>query len=346
MGTDYARVIETQLDIPGVNKLAIMHHTNNNNNNNNNENEVNLLNLKCLVKDKTLGLNRINTETMLDTTAHLNEVFHVHHHHQHQHQQQQPNNYYDRRVPASVITGGGSHATNQRSIVFVENKSDPNLDPIDGIVALLSAIYCKILVFIGLCFPMAEVISHRIPISWYEGFYIYLYMGSILFLIFVYIFLLNRKRKPFSRIRAFAASILNRNDSGNDLEQSASSISYDCDSEAAADSYDSSNPQAHCGSFYLRVGAVAFGVGSMIYSGLEFGQFFELESKEHCYSFIYGFTPGSHMIFTFIQLYFIFMNSRVLFARHKLIGKYYRRRRGRRGQSVTLFVCSVQLASA
>lgn len=30
------------------------------------------------------------------------------------------------------------------------------------------------------------------------------------------------------------------------------------------------------GSFYLRVGAVAFGIGSMVYSGLEFGQYFEL----------------------------------------------------------------------
>lgn len=80
--------------------------------------------------------------------------------------------------------------------------------------------------------------------------------------------------------------------------------------------------QIQCGSFYLRVGAVAFGVGSMIYSGLEFGQFFELESKEHCYSFMYGLTPGSHMIFTFIQLYFIFMNSRVIIARHKLIARF------------------------
>lgn len=31
------------------------------------------------------------------------------------------------------------------------------------------------------------------------------------------------------------------------------------------------------GSFYLRVGAIAFGIGSMVYSGLEFGQYFELK---------------------------------------------------------------------
>lgn len=33
------------------------------------------------------------------------------------------------------------------------------------------------------------------------------------------------------------------------------------------------------GSFYLRLGAVAFGIGSMVYSGLEFGQYFELSGK-------------------------------------------------------------------
>ncbi|PRD27836.1 UNVERIFIED_CONTAM: hypothetical protein NCL1_34234 [Trichonephila clavipes] len=53
-----------------------------------------------------------------------------------------------------------------------------------------------------------------------------------------------------------------------------------------------------------------FGIGSMIYSGLEFGQFFELEVASHCYNILYALTPSSRMAFTFIQLYFIFLNSR------------------------------------
>lgn len=40
-------------------------------------------------------------------------------------------------------------------------------------------------------------------------------------------------------------------------------------------------PVAHYGSFYLRVGAVAFGIGSMVYSGLEFGQYFELKGENN-----------------------------------------------------------------
>lgn len=35
----------------------------------------------------------------------------------------------------------------------------------------------------------------------------------------------------------------------------------------------------HYGSFYLRVGAISFGIGTMVYSGLEFGQYFEMNSK-------------------------------------------------------------------
>lgn len=36
----------------------------------------------------------------------------------------------------------------------------------------------------------------------------------------------------------------------------------------------------HFGSFYLRVGAISFGIGTMVYSGLEFGQYFELNRKK------------------------------------------------------------------
>lgn len=43
----------------------------------------------------------------------------------------------------------------------------------------------------------------------------------------------------------------------------------------------------HFGSFYLRVGAISFGIGTMVYSGLEFGQYFELNRKIQ--SFIYLF---------------------------------------------------------
>jgi hypothetical protein len=94
----------------------------------------------------------------------------------------------------------------------------------------------------------------------------------------------------------------------------------------------------HYGSFYLRIGAVgllilitqrqicysslnifftslkAFGVGSMIYSGLEFAQYFETDPTSECHNILMAATPAVRMAFTFIQMYFIFLNAKVTFS--------------------------------
>lgn len=49
----------------------------------------------------------------------------------------------------------------------------------------------------------------------------------------------------------------------------------------------------------------------MIYNGLEFGVFFEIPLNSPCYMILRGINPLLQMIFTFMQMYFIFMNSRV-----------------------------------
>lgn len=55
----------------------------------------------------------------------------------------------------------------------------------------------------------------------------------------------------------------------------------------------------------------AFGLGTMIYVGLEFGTFFEIPFTSQCHQILRGVNPLLQMIFTFMQMYFIFMNSRV-----------------------------------
>lgn len=55
----------------------------------------------------------------------------------------------------------------------------------------------------------------------------------------------------------------------------------------------------------------AFGIGSMIYSGLEFGQYFELEGNTKCHNVLLALTPATRMAFIFIQMYFIFLNNEV-----------------------------------
>lgn len=61
---------------------------------------------------------------------------------------------------------------------------------------------------------------------------------------------------------------------------------------------------------YLKFFA-AFGLGTMIYIGLEFGTFFEIPFTSPCHQILRGVNPLLQMIFTFMQMYFVFMNSRV-----------------------------------
>lgn len=49
----------------------------------------------------------------------------------------------------------------------------------------------------------------------------------------------------------------------------------------------------------------------MIYVGLELGSFFEIPFESPCHQILRGVNPLLQMIFTFMQMYFIFMNARV-----------------------------------
>ena len=49
----------------------------------------------------------------------------------------------------------------------------------------------------------------------------------------------------------------------------------------------------------------------MVYIGLEFGSWFEVPWDSPCYQAVRGVNPVLQVIFTFSQMYFVFMNSRV-----------------------------------
>ena len=193
-------------------------------------------------------------------------------------------------------------------------KTRSTVDALNGLMFVLSAIYAKLIVILGLCFPMAEVslvgflqnnssnfklifcislprkvISHRIPIRWYEGFYLYLYLGSIFFLVTIYLFREKSKHKPtaFSKIKRFlfwsnvqpekgkpVNSLIHENSFTSNYTLAASgnvSVHSSC---SESDSFLDNSGKAHYGSFYLRLGAVAFGIGSMV---CKKASFFEID---------------------------------------------------------------------
>jgi len=63
-------------------------------------------------------------------------------------------------------------------------------------------------------------------------------------------------------------------------------------------------------------------MGSLIYSGLEFGEYFELEPDSICHNYMMAVTPMFQMIFTFTQMYFIFLNSQMAVSRVSLAKQF------------------------
>lgn len=64
----------------------------------------------------------------------------------------------------------------------------------DALTSSLSAFYAKLMVVLGIAFPMTDVLSVKAPNKFYQGFYLYLYIGSIAFVAFMYIDHLRSRR--------------------------------------------------------------------------------------------------------------------------------------------------------
>ena len=63
-----------------------------------------------------------------------------------------------------------------------------------------------------------------------------------------------------------------------------------------------------------------FGVGTMIYSAIEIGLFFETsygQIEDECRNYFATLRPFLQTVFVFVQMYFIFLNLKVLYKREK-----------------------------
>lgn len=166
-----------------------------------------------------------------------------------------------------------------------------------------SSIYGQLLVVVCIALFTAQTVTPQIPLYYFEAFYLYLYSASLLFLLYVYIYLLNDAPKPEpSRIRQFDSKFSSQTmNSGNNNKTSETDRSH--------------------ASIFLRIGSVVFGLGVMIYNGLEFGAYFEIPYESPCYSVLLGVNPLLQATFTFGQMHFIFVNSRLMINKFKLIAR-------------------------
>ena len=76
------------------------------------------------------------------------------------------------------------------------------------------------------------------------------------------------------------------------------------------------------GGLMMRLGAIAFGLGTLIYSGLEFVHFFETPYDCSSWSAVTAVNPILQMIFTFMQMYYLFTHSKLNINKNKIIAKF------------------------
>ncbi|XP_026824978.1 proton channel OtopLc isoform X2 [Ooceraea biroi] len=215
---------------------------------------------------------------------------------------------------------------------------------------IMSFIYAKLLVVVCIAYVISEVVTHKLPLYYYEGFFTYLYGMSILFLLYVFCFLLQESaccargsdtpppppRPPKTGWTAKEPKDKSKKKDKKEKEkekqsktkkepppppQDTTDVEAGVATRALRKRKTSQNDHSH-GSFFLRIGAIAFGLGTMVYNGLEFGAFFEVPPTSPCYQILQGVNPVLQMIFTFMQMYFIFMNSRLNIHRFKVIARF------------------------
>ncbi|CAH1110679.1 unnamed protein product [Psylliodes chrysocephalus] len=166
------------------------------------------------------------------------------------------------------------------------------------LTSIVSAFYAKLLVIIGMAFSITRSITMR-GSEQHDIYFIYLYIVSVIFLLYVYTIHMRTK------------SILYEINNGQ--HKDASEFLVNC----------RRNMYTRYGSFYFRMGVVGFGIGSLIFSALQFGQYFEFSNQPGCPTVIRAIKPAARISFILLQMLFIFSFSNFLdVQRSQLISKF------------------------
>ncbi|CAK9291520.1 unnamed protein product [Gordionus sp. m RMFG-2023] len=174
----------------------------------------------------------------------------------------------------------------------------------------LSYLYALVLIAIGFSLPVSEAIAENFPINYHEVYYVYLYGVSICFFLYTYFFLIRFYTKTDTKRKASVVLMQNRRNIDNDAAKLLIKKQRVTEFESST------------GSFYLRMGALAFGGGSMIYSGLQFSEFFDSNFSAKCLDILGGLVPAMNLLFTFIQTYFIFSHSKICIHKYKTLARF------------------------
>ncbi|XP_011699229.1 PREDICTED: uncharacterized protein LOC105456696, partial [Wasmannia auropunctata] len=181
-------------------------------------------------------------------------------------------------------------------------------EPYSQLWVVLSNVYGELIVVLTLAVCLAEVMDTPVPLLSLQGiFLMYLYVGSIAVIIAIYIWVLVDSCSSLSR-------------SGNglgDAELGSASLTRFGSLKRAHISRARTAPT----SFYIRVGALLFGLATLVFNGLEMAMHSMMQGAE-CLTDVVFVHPVLHGLFTFLQMHFLFVNSQVLVERFGLAARF------------------------
>ncbi|XP_025410129.1 proton channel OtopLc-like isoform X2 [Sipha flava] len=180
----------------------------------------------------------------------------------------------------------------------------------------LSSLYGIMLVILMFAICLIEVMDNPVQLLSIQGIYLmYLYLGSIAVIICIYIWVLidscvsltsDESEIVTSGSSSPGVFTLNR---FNSLKQFSSLKRAHISRSKTSDT-----------SFYLRVGALVFGLGTLVFNGLEMAMYSMMDIS--CLNDVIFVHPVLHGLFTFLQMHFLFINSQVLVEKFGLAARF------------------------
>ncbi|XKL64915.1 hypothetical protein PGB90_005001 [Kerria lacca] len=190
--------------------------------------------------------------------------------------------------------------TQNRSHLFLSNY------PFYRLWIHLSTLYGIMLLIIMFAVSLTEITDNSVKMFTLQGIYMmYLYIGSIAVIICIYVWVLIDSCSSIKSLKTDSSA----------LAETAELTRFDSLKKAHISPAKTSNT-----SFYLRIGALAFGLGTLVFSGLEMAMHSMMETT--CLTNIAFIHPILHALFTFLQMHFLFVNSQVLVEKFGLIARF------------------------
>ncbi|XP_076179599.1 proton channel OtopLc isoform X1 [Ptiloglossa arizonensis] len=181
-------------------------------------------------------------------------------------------------------------------------------EPFSQLWVVLSNVYGQLVVVLMIALCFAEVMDTPVPLLSLQGvFLMYLYVGSIAVIISIYIWVLV---DSCGSLGTGATGI-------DDAELGGASLTRFGSLKRAHISRSRTAPT----SFYIRVGALLFGLATLVFNGLEMAMHSMMQGAE-CLSDVVFVHPVLHGLFTFLQMHFLFVNSQVLVERFGLAARF------------------------